>query len=49
MHAAGGYHVKCSKSDSERQRPNVFSHMWKTDAKDKHIHKNKEANIQTYM
>jgi hypothetical protein len=39
MNAIGGHRVKCSKPGSERQRPQVFSHLWKIDPKDKHIHK----------
>jgi hypothetical protein len=36
MDAIGGNEVK---PGSERQRPHVFSHMWKIDLKDKHLHK----------
>jgi hypothetical protein len=36
-------------SQTQRQRPRVFSHMWKTDPKDKHIHKNKHDHIQIHM
>jgi hypothetical protein len=49
MDAIGGCYVKWSKPDSQRQRPHVFSHMWKTDPKDKHIHKNKCDHIWTYI
>jgi hypothetical protein len=38
MHGIGGHHVKYSKPDPERQRPHVFSFMWKIDAKSKHDH-----------
>jgi hypothetical protein len=31
MDAIGGHHVKWSKIGLERQRPHVFSIMWKTD------------------
>jgi hypothetical protein len=27
----------------------VFSHTWRTDPKDKHIHKNKHDHTQTHM
>jgi hypothetical protein len=40
---------KLSKPGSERQRPHVFSYMWKIDPKDKHILKNKHDHIQTYI
>jgi hypothetical protein len=49
MVATGEYHVKSGKPASERQRPHVFSHMWKIDPKDKHIHKNKYDHTQTHM
>jgi hypothetical protein len=45
MDAVGGHHVKRSKPGSERQRPCVFSHMWKIDPEDKHIYKNKHDYI----
>jgi hypothetical protein len=31
MDAIGGHPVKWSKPDLERQRPHVFSHIWKID------------------
>jgi hypothetical protein len=46
MDANGGHHAKLSKPGSEKQRPHIFSHMWKKDPKDKHIHKNKHCHIQ---
>jgi hypothetical protein len=49
MDETGGHHVKLSKSGLERQRPNVFSHIWKIEPKDKHIHKNMHDHLQTYM
>jgi hypothetical protein len=49
MDATGEHHVKLSKPDSERQRPYVFSSMWKTDPKHKHMHKNNHDHIQTHM
>jgi hypothetical protein len=33
----------------ERQMAHIFSHMWKTDPKDKDIHKNKHDHTQTHM
>jgi 16S rRNA A1518/A1519 N6-dimethyltransferase RsmA/KsgA/DIM1 with predicted DNA glycosylase/AP lyase activity len=45
MDATGGHHVKRIKPGSERPRPHVFSHMWKIDPKEKHIHK---TNIIMY-
>jgi hypothetical protein len=39
--------IMLSKPGSERQRPHVFSHMWKTDPKYKHNTKNK--HVQTHM
>jgi hypothetical protein len=41
--------IMLSKPGSERQRLHVFSHMWKTDPKDKHMHKKTHDHIQTYM
>jgi hypothetical protein len=41
--------VKWSKPGSETQRPHVFSHTWKIDSKDKHIHKNNHDHVQTHM
>jgi hypothetical protein len=49
MNAIGGHHVKWSKPGSERKRPHVFSHTWKVDPKDKHIHKNKHDHTQTHI
>jgi hypothetical protein len=34
---------------SQAQRLHVFSHMWKTNPKDKHIYKNKHDHIQIQM
>jgi hypothetical protein len=48
MDAIGKHHVKRSKPGSKRQRPHVFSHTWKTDLKDKHMHKNKHYHTQTH-
>jgi hypothetical protein len=31
--------IMLSEPDSERQILHVFSHMWKIDLKDKHMHK----------
>jgi hypothetical protein len=36
MDATGGHDVKLNKPGPERQRPHVFSDMWKIDPKDKH-------------
>jgi hypothetical protein len=36
-------------SHVQKNRSHVFSHMWKIDPKDKHIHKNKHDHIQTHM
>jgi hypothetical protein len=33
MDGIGGYHVKWSKTDSERQKPHVFTDMCKIDPK----------------
>jgi hypothetical protein len=41
--------IMLSKPGSERQRPLVFSHTWKTVPKGKHICKNKHDHIQTHM
>jgi hypothetical protein len=41
--------IMLSKPGSETQRPRVFSHIWKLDLKDKHIHKNRHDQIQTQM
>jgi hypothetical protein len=41
MNGTIDHHVKESKPGSERQRPHIFSHMWNTDPKDRHIHKYK--------
>jgi hypothetical protein len=41
----GDHHVKRSKPGSERQSSRIFSHMWKIDQKDKHIHKCKYYHI----
>jgi hypothetical protein len=49
MDTTGGHQAKWSKPGSERQRPHVFSHTWKIDPKDRHIHKNKHGPIQTYI
>jgi hypothetical protein len=49
MDAIGGHNVKCNKPGSERQRPHASFHMWKINAKDKHIHKNKHNYIQAHM
>jgi hypothetical protein len=49
MDAVREHLVKCSKHGSERQRQHIFSHMWKIDPKDKHIHKNKPDHTQTHM
>jgi hypothetical protein len=45
----GGHHIKWSKPGSERQKLRIFSHTWKIDPKDKHIHKHKHDYIQTHM
>jgi hypothetical protein len=49
MDAIGGHHVKQSKPGAERQRPHIFSLMWKIDPEDKHVYKNKHDQIQTHM
>jgi hypothetical protein len=41
--------LRCPTTDEGKQRPHVFSSMWKINPKDKHIHKNKHDHIQTYM
>jgi hypothetical protein len=38
-----------SKPDSESQKSHVSSHMYNTDPKNKHIHKNKHRLILLYM
>jgi hypothetical protein len=38
-----------SKAGSERQRSHVFSHMWKTDPKDKTYTQNQTRSYKTYM
>jgi hypothetical protein len=43
------HHVKGNKPGSERQRPHVFSYMWKIDPNDKYIHRNKHDHIETHM
>jgi hypothetical protein len=37
--------IKQSKPGSERQRLHAFSHMWKINPEDKHIHKYKHNHI----
>jgi hypothetical protein len=49
MDTIGGYHIKGSKPGSETQRLHVFFNTWKTDPKDKHIHKNKHDHIQMHI
>jgi hypothetical protein len=49
MNGTGGHHVKSSKSSSGKQKPHVFSHMQKTDPKDKRIPKTKQGHILIYM
>jgi hypothetical protein len=49
MVVIGGHHIKQGKPGSETQRPLVFSHRWKIDPKDEHIHKSKHGHIQTQM
>jgi hypothetical protein len=44
-----GDHVKLSKPGSERQRLNVFSHMYRIDSKDKLVHKYKHDHINIHM
>jgi hypothetical protein len=48
MSAIGRHHVKWSEPGAERQKMHVFSQMWKIDARDKQIHKNKHGHIQTH-
>jgi hypothetical protein len=43
------YHGKWSKSGSEGQRSQVFSHMWETDPKDKCIHKYKHIYFTCFQ
>jgi hypothetical protein len=44
-------HIMLSEGSQAQKdkRPHVFSHTWKTDPKDKCIHKNKHDCIQTQM
>jgi hypothetical protein len=49
MDAIRGHHVKWNKPGTGRQRPHILSHMWKTDTKDKLIHKNKHDHVQAHM
>jgi hypothetical protein len=39
----------CNWRVSQTQIDKVFSHTWKIDSKNKHIHKNKHDHIQTRM
>jgi hypothetical protein len=36
-------------NQAQKDKGICFSHMWMIDPKDKHIHKNKYDNIQTYV
>jgi hypothetical protein len=36
-------------SQTQKEKSHVFTHMWKIDPKDKHIHKNKHDHIQTQI
>jgi hypothetical protein len=36
-------------SQAQIHKGHVFSHMWKIDPKDKHLHKTKHDHIQTQM
>jgi hypothetical protein len=49
MNGTGDHHVNQSKPDSKKQRPHIFSHMWKIDLKDKYTHKCKHDHIHKYI
>jgi hypothetical protein len=40
--------VKQNEPSSERQKPHIFSHMWKTNPKDNYIQKIKHDYIYIY-
>jgi hypothetical protein len=50
MDGTGDHHVKQSKPSSKRQRPHVFSHIWKLDPKIYiYIFTNTKMIIYTYI
>jgi hypothetical protein len=48
MDGTGVHQVKKSRPGLERQRSHVFSHMWKTDPKDKCMHIYKQDHLYIY-